>query len=221
MERKGNNQFNASWSEEEERTIRELHDCMFWQESELIFPNRTAKAVMEKGKIFKLHRGRRKIFFPRIYQNDVDGGYVTGLIDGEGSFTTCVKSKDGNLVNLAPRLQINLRADDREIIEWLRNYFNCGLIQDIKKNNIKRNPVVCLTIYSLYDIMKSVIPHFDIYPLRAKKAKDYEIWKKMVLMQAEFYRRPWTTEIRHEMNDLYKKLKNIRLFNEEVTKTVG
>ena len=55
----------------------------------------------------------------RIRREPLDGAYVAGFIDGEGSFSVSI-GKHKTLsrgLEVRPEFEIELRADDREILE--------------------------------------------------------------------------------------------------------
>ena len=204
------------WTEEESSRLREVFHFIFPEEATILFPGRTWKSIRARGTNMGLHRGCRKVLFPREYTNDTDGGYVSGLVDGEGCFMVSLKHRDRT--NYNPKFGINLRRDDIGIILWLQSYFGCGRLQFITRKNGSK-PAVAFTIANLYDIMRSVVPHFTKYPLRAKKRNDYETWLELVEIQAQNFRShsSWTPEIIDKMGDIYKSLRQNRAYKEPVT----
>jgi hypothetical protein len=217
------NQFTAPWQEKELKDLEQIFPHLFPEEVELFFPNRTAKAVREKAKTIHLKRSNRIVYRPKIFNNDADGNYVSGLTDGEGSFMSTIMAQrqktDTNkrYCNFNPKFQIGLRSDDRPIIEWLKNYFDCGIISTIERNRFSTpnaKPITYFLVSNLYDLLSKIIPHFDTYSLRAKKKNDYKIWREMVHTQAEFYRKDWPDQIRDTMRSLYTRLVSERKWKE-------
>lgn len=216
------NQYTAPWQKKELNRLVHVFPSLFPEEVGLFFPNRTARGVRERAKLLHLKRSNRIVRKPKVFKNDGDGNYVSGLTDGEGSFTVAIgktsQKADTNkkYCNFNPRFQIGLRRDDRAIIEWVKNYFDCGKISIVKRNANKPNakPVAVLCISSLYDLLSKIIPHFDTYPLRAKKKNDYKIWKEMVLIQAAYYRKDWPDNVRDKMRSLYANLVSTRKYKE-------
>jgi len=78
-----------------------------------------------------------------------------------------------------PVFCIELHIKDLELIKAIQNYFGVGIIQINKKRN-----TVYFSVQSVKDVVNSVIPHFDKYPLITKKRADYLLWKMVVLMIA-------------------------------------
>jgi len=118
--------------------------------------------------------------------DDAFGHWLSGFTDGEGNFH-CSEGASGRYVSFAFR--IILREDDKGILEKIRDNLGVGnlVFRDVVKGMPNWNPKYqskvrrnqwCYIVYSAYDLSKVIVPHFDKYPLRAKKAKQYEIWKE-------------------------------------------
>jgi hypothetical protein len=102
--------------------------------------------------------------------------YITGLVDGEGSFgvyfTKSSKSKSG--YQIQPNFQISLHKNDYALLELVKNFFNGigGIYQDgasISKYSVR----------SLKDL-SIIIEHFLKYPLQTQKRADFELFKIIV-----------------------------------------
>lgn len=109
--------------------------------------------------------------------------------------------------NFNPKFGVKLRIDDYRILSWMQTYFGCGRCTTATK---RKSPAAAFVVADLYSLLSRVVPHFEAYPLRAKKREDYVIWKKMLLLQSSRFRQPWDVEIRRKMQRLYTQLKNIR-----------
>ena len=202
----------SAWSEQEIALLRKVYPYIFPEEIPFIFPRRTIKSVIEKGKAINLRRTERHVIYPRTYSNDIDGGYVSGLIDGEGWFMVSIKRRENGVCNYNPKFGINLRHDDSPILDWLKSYFDCGIVRHAVYRGTTSKPAVVYSINDLFSIMRCVLPHFDCYPLRAKKKIDYATWKDMVVLQSKNYRKYWSDAVRSEMERLYEKLRTDRRY---------
>ncbi len=106
------------------------------------------------------------------------GNYLAGLTAGEGSFgvrNSCV----------TPCFSMFLRADDRDILYEIQRKTNLGSIYYVdKKPTPGRNnkPQYCWSVQNLPHCL-ALCDIFTRFPLRNKKARDFEIWKQIVLLK--------------------------------------
>lgn len=120
----------------------------------------------------------------------VKGWWVTGLADGESSFvaTLTYRSREtatGRSIRVADvshRFSIALRADDNATIEKLFRYFGCGHVGDKKppKDKPDANPQRMFRVDAKSDLLSTIVPHFERFPLQSKKAQDFAIWKEII-----------------------------------------
>lgn len=107
------------------------------------------------------------------------GFWLAGFIDGEGCFNCQPKSKTLNAVHTS--MVVGLRADDFLILESCRDKTDLGALQYIQqRDQIGR---WCWVVASKPDC-QSLVAILDRYPLRSKKRRDYEIWRKIVVARA-------------------------------------
>lgn len=99
--------------------------------------------------------------------------WVSGFIDGDGSFTVNIEAKTG-YVNL--RIIIGLNYRENPLIKKISEFFGVGRI-----NSDSNQKVVYYTVGNLKDIYNKIIPHFDTYPLIGNKQKNYLIWKEIFI----------------------------------------
>lgn len=115
--------------------------------------------------------------------------WASGFIDGEGCFTIEKKMVRGSNIYYRPKLQVQLRADDCWAIENLRLAIGGGVVYQRKEQKATHNrglskPTTQCEWKNTEDLLL-VIKHFDEYPLRAKKLRDYIIWRKAVIIFIE------------------------------------
>jgi hypothetical protein len=108
-----------------------------------------------------------------------DDAWLAGFTDGEGSFTITRVGGEGAHY-WVPRFCIELRADDVAIIRALHAEFG-GRIQAVGKRSPGREPSLQWNVRSKRQ-MADLVSYFDRFPLRAKKARDYEIWREAVII---------------------------------------
>jgi len=120
----------------------------------------------------------------RIYCKKLNSHYISGFIDGEGSFSVSIGKhktlKRGFEVRC--EFEIELRADDKKILERICYTLGCGKIYDCSYERYGWYPHVKYKITSTKDMERYLFPFLDAYPLQAKKAKVYKLFREIVLM---------------------------------------
>src|SRR3989339_1764006 len=115
------------------------------------------------------------------------GDYVSGFIDGEGCFTISISKHRTKKLGIDARIyfEIELRDDDRDILQSIRETIGCGRIYTLSYERYGWHPHVELKISSMEEITQKLVPFLSKYPLRAKKRFSYacfleaiEIFKK-------------------------------------------
>ncbi len=120
----------------------------------------------------------------QIRKLKLNPNYVSGFIDGEGSFSISI-GKHRTLkrgLEVRPEFEIELRKDDQEILERLLITIGSGRIYDCSYDRYGWYPHVKYKITSIWEMKKYLFPFLDRHPLQAKKAKSYQIFREIVLM---------------------------------------
>lgn len=120
----------------------------------------------------------------RIQRKKLNPNYVSGFIDGEGSFSISI-GKHKTLkrgFEVRPEFEIELRKDDQEILERLLITIGTGRIYDCSYDRYGWYPHAKYKITSIWEMKEYLFPFLDKYPLQAKKAKSYILFKEIVLM---------------------------------------
>ena len=109
------------------------------------------------------------------------GHWLAGWIDGEGCFLI-------NRMQTAyqPRMRLHVRDDDAEILDEIVKRTGIGYVarQPARPSHGRRNnPQAEWRVMSKADCV-ALVELLDRYPLRAKKARDYAIWREAVLYWA-------------------------------------
>jgi hypothetical protein len=109
------------------------------------------------------------------------GHWLAGFIDGEGCFYMRLGdvSRKGKRTALDIRMTVGLRADERPIIEEILARTGLGRIS-MNKAHGRRNPEVRWNVSKHSELM-GLIEILDEFPLRAKKRRDYAIWRGATL----------------------------------------
>jgi hypothetical protein len=128
------------------------------------------KSGLNKGLSAKLDMSMYKIYSA----SNLNPYWVSGFIDGDGSFTVNIESKT-NYVNL--RLIIDLNQRETFLIHKISEFF--GGVGRINFSSDKQ--LVYYTISNIKDINAWVLPHFDNYILIGHKNVNYLIWKDIFM----------------------------------------
>jgi hypothetical protein len=131
--------------------------------------------------------------FPSDIDRDAFGHWLSGFTDGEGSFALAV-TKCRATANLQPSasFRIGLRADETPILRSIQTFFGCGLLiynDNVRSKITNAKPVMIFCVQESRDLATVIIPHFERYPLRAKKRADFAIWKQGVTLLATVSKR--------------------------------
>ena len=117
----------------------------------------------------------------------VEPWWVTGLCDGEASFTYSRSS-----AQIALYFAVKLTASERPILEQLQSYFGVGKLYDVKARSPQANSgfTKSAVLYRVtrHDELPRVVEHFDAYPLKTLKRESYRIWREMVELKRKFRR---------------------------------
>ena len=104
--------------------------------------------------------------------------FITGFVDGEGSFMIKVKKNSKYRLGFTVEavFSITLHKKDLMILQEIQAYFGIGHIRKDVNNNVK------FRVESAKDIFNKIIPHFDKYPLITQKLADYLLFRDVVNM---------------------------------------
>lgn len=108
------------------------------------------------------------------------GHWLAGFIDGEGCFTAHKRGPTHKSGGYLVAFKIQLRADDLCILEEIQARTGLGRIHSYPNTGSRSLPVAILSIGSKSDLAR-LVELLDAFPLRAKKARDYAIWREAVL----------------------------------------
>ena len=97
--------------------------------------------------------------------------YVTGFIDGEGSFLVSFHRRSGLVTGIEVRPSFSVSQHKRNvgILQGIRDDFNCGAIRFDRHDQ-----TYTYEVRSLNDVWRQIIPHFRWMPLRTAKKKDFD-----------------------------------------------
>jgi hypothetical protein len=124
--------------------------------------------------------------------DDAFGHWLAGFIDGEGCFTIPAHRSGGRPLQYSARLVVALRADDAAILREIRDRTGLGTLQVHRSSGQRidgspHHPGLMWMVAAKRDCM-GIVDLLDRYPLRAKKAADYAIWREAVLLWSKVRR---------------------------------
>lgn len=142
------------------------------------------------------------------------GDWFAGFVDGEGCFAiNCSCSKrDGNK-EVKTGLQITLRDDDLEVLEYICDTLNIGNIYK-RQGYGNGKPTAQYYVYRKPDLKHVIIPLFEKHPLMAKKKRDFEIWKRAVEIAFHLPKGsiPISNHLWQQLKQLEAELKAVRVY---------
>src|SRR5437867_2191395 len=119
----------------------------------------------------------KEYYYLSVDRMKMNPWYIVGFVDGEGSFSITISKHKTKRLGIDARLmfEIELRGDDKPLLEEIQKYFKCGQIFDLNYDRYGWKPHVKYAVKSLKDITKFIIPFFKKYQLKGKKGKDFEL----------------------------------------------
>lgn len=134
------------------------------------------------------------------------GHWFAGFVDGEGCFGAYIQAAGhGDTAHFD--FTIRLREDDYAILETIRDML--GGIGRLSRQRCARggNPVAQWKVSNPGECML-LVRVFEVYPLRAKKARDFDLWRQGVREEA----RGHMVSNRVAMRRIVEAIQNVRAF---------
>jgi len=113
-------------------------------------------------------------------------GYVTGLVDGEGSFHIAFqRRKDLPIgISIIPEFHISQHSNSLNALRVAQEILGCGYLKPNHVNSSDSTYV--LVVRDRYDLLTKVIPFFECNCLQTSKGKDFSKFAKVV--KSMYYR---------------------------------
>jgi hypothetical protein len=144
--------------------------------------------------------------------NDNFGFWLAGLIDGEGHF--CFRVYRKPRLNVQKCFTLGLRADDKPVLEECQRTTGLGALYRLRPSR-GSHPCWYWKIAKHSECL-DLIDLLHDYPLRTKKAKDFEIWERAVELHGTFTR-PGRGVVTNDYQGalvLAQELQEVRAFEE-------
>ena len=133
--------------------------------------------------------------------------WFAGFVDGEGCFFIKIYPPGSNCRQFPTHLAIQLRDDDLDILLELQQRLQMGTITRNQLVNSPSNPIARWCVATITDC-KRLVEIFNVYPLRTKKRRDFEIWRQAVAENCKDVSRRDLDKMRY----LHDRLKLVRKY---------
>lgn len=166
------------------------------------------KNEMARQGYYKRQSRQPKPKHPKI---DPDfGHWFAGFTDGEGCFLIHPVKVKG-VTYYAAKFVIRLRDDDLPILTEIQRCLGFGRIHRFTRQTHTpgANPGASFEVANAYECWR-LVEIFEHYPLRAKKRRDFDIWKRFVELHKI---RPNATN--GELAELCVALKRVRQYSRQ------
>ncbi len=107
---------------------------------------------------------------------DAFGHWLAGFIAGEGCFRIH-KEKGGSYY--ACHFTLKLRDDERPVLEEIVERTGIGHLKEDATRSGNSRPCLVWVVQSKAECAK-LVAYLDHFPLRARKRRDYEVWRDAV-----------------------------------------
>lgn len=118
--------------------------------------------------------------------DDAFGHWLAGFVDGEGHFGMSRRGPNGTCYTC--HFALVVRADDSKIIDEIHRSLGVGRVyryKFIRRYDTHANNPRCELHVTKKAEVRKLVDVFDRYPLRAKKSRDYRIWREAVVLWAD------------------------------------
>lgn len=113
-----------------------------------------------------------------------DIGWIVGFVDGEGCFSISIfKNKTTkNGLQIFPEFVVTQGEKSLDSLKFIEEFFGCGKIFiNHRKDNHNEN-LYRFCVRNIKDLSQKIIPFFETNQLKTAKIKDFEAFKKVVLL---------------------------------------
>ena len=109
---------------------------------------------------------------------NLDAGWVTGFVDGEGCFHVGINShpdmKTGHQV--LPEFTVVQHKRDAQVLHALKAYFGCGVVR------VNHGDRWAYRVRSQEHLLQTIVPFFLKHPLKTKKNIDFMRFRDVLLL---------------------------------------
>ncbi len=121
----------------------------------------------------------------RLVIQSLTPDYIVGLIDGEGYFSVSSRKREFpsySTVDVRLVFGVKLKESDREILERLRDYFECGEVRYRRDDREKFCSCYEYQVTTHRDILSTIIPFFELNILQfPSKRRDFDLFRSIAI----------------------------------------
>jgi hypothetical protein len=112
--------------------------------------------------------------------------YVVGLVDGEETFHVRINAHKMGRAKVELKFAVKLRFQDKEMLDELKNFFNCGNVYIQRDNRENHSTCYRFEVQKKADIIDKIIPFFkENKPLLPSRKHDFELFKQIAQLSNE------------------------------------
>ncbi|MBU1885036.1 LAGLIDADG family homing endonuclease, partial [Patescibacteria group bacterium] len=106
--------------------------------------------------------------------------YLSGFVDGEGSFNISFRKKSDYRIGWQPVLSFNVSQRERTVLALMKRHFKCGIIK------ARKDGVHSYDVTNPKALQENIIPFFKKYNFLSQRKKyNFSLFKKAVKLMAE------------------------------------
>ena len=110
------------------------------------------------------------------------GAYISGYVDGEGSFSVSFYKRARLRVGweVRPSFSVCQKHEKSEVLGLMLQYFNCGSIRNCITDDVDHYEVRKLDY-----LLQIIIPHFERFPLLSARQENLQPFKDICLLMKD------------------------------------
>jgi hypothetical protein len=111
---------------------------------------------------------------------ELDAGWITGFVDGEGCFHVGIAQHPGMTVGfqVLPEFTVVQHKQDVQILHALKKHFGCGVVR------VNHGDRMAYRVRGLQHLKEHIIPFFEKHPLKSKKGIDFAKFRRVVQLMS-------------------------------------